>query len=127
VATHSEKVAAMSAISFPEWEDIPLPQPPTRTAHTPKFRGLWIQGLNDIVSEMSNQSTPGLDGICYLAIRLWNKIDPDGVCTLINTLVRQGLPIELKNAEVVVIGTQRKRDLTNPKSYRCISPLSNIV
>jgi hypothetical protein len=36
VATHSEEVAAISAISFPEWEDIPLPVPPTRTAHAPK-------------------------------------------------------------------------------------------
>jgi hypothetical protein len=62
VAIHSEKVAAISAISFPEWEDIPLPLPPTRTAHALKFRGICIQGLNDILSEPSNQSTPGPDG-----------------------------------------------------------------
>jgi hypothetical protein len=43
VATHSEKVAAISAISFPEREDIPFPPPPTRTAHAPKFRGICIQ------------------------------------------------------------------------------------
>jgi ribonuclease HI len=54
-------------------------------------------------------------------------MDPDGLCTLIHTLVRQGLPIELKNAKVVVIGKPGKRDLTNPKSYRCISLLSNIA
>jgi hypothetical protein len=70
VATHNEKVAAISAISFPEREDVPLPPPPTNTAHAPKFRGICIQGLNDILSETSNQSSPGPDGICYLAIRL---------------------------------------------------------
>jgi hypothetical protein len=40
VATHSEKVVAISAISFPEREDSPLPPPPTNTAHAPKFRGI---------------------------------------------------------------------------------------
>jgi 3D (Asp-Asp-Asp) domain-containing protein len=33
----------------------------------------------------------------------------------------------LKNAKVMVIGKPGKRDLTNPKSYRCISLLSNIA
>jgi ribonuclease HI len=32
-----------------------------------------------------------------------------------------------KNAKVVVIGKPGKRDLTNPKSYRCISLMSNIA
>jgi hypothetical protein len=44
VATHSDKVAAISPISFPEREDIPLPPPPTRTAHAPKIWGVCIQG-----------------------------------------------------------------------------------
>jgi hypothetical protein len=91
LATHHQKVVAISAISFPEQEDIPLPPPPTHTAHALMFGGICIQGLNDILSEPSNQSTPGLDGIGYLAIRLWNKMYPDGLCTLINILVRQGL------------------------------------
>jgi hypothetical protein len=37
------------------------------------------------------------------------------------------LPTELKTAKVVVIGKPGKKDLSNPKSYRCISLLSKIA
>jgi hypothetical protein len=45
VGTDTEKVAAISTISFPELEDIPLPLPPTHTSHAPEFLGICIQGL----------------------------------------------------------------------------------
>jgi hypothetical protein len=37
------------------------------------------------------------------------------------------LPKELKTAKVVVIGKPGKTDMSNPKSYRCISLLSNVA
>jgi hypothetical protein len=37
------------------------------------------------------------------------------------------LPKELKTAKVVVIGKPGKKDMSNPKSYRCISLLGNVA
>jgi hypothetical protein len=70
---------------------------------------------------------PGQDGIGYQALRLWAKIDPEGLCYLTNLLITQGLPKELKTAKVVVIGKPGKKDMSNPKSYRSISLLSNVA
>jgi hypothetical protein len=44
-----------------------------------------------------------------------------------NLLITQGLPKELKTTMVVVIGKPGKKDMSNPKAYRCISLLSNIA
>jgi hypothetical protein len=76
---------------------------------------------------MSNTSAPGQDEIGYQALRLWAKMDSEGLCYLMNLLIAQGLPKELKTAKVVVIGKPGKKDMSNPKSYRCISLLSKVA
>jgi hypothetical protein len=75
----------------------------------------------------SNTSAAGQDGIGYQVLRLWAKIDAEGLCYLTNLSITQGLPKELKTAKVVVIGTPGDKDMSNPKSYQCISLLSNIA
>jgi hypothetical protein len=100
---------------------------PTDTPGAPKFRGLCLKGLHQIIATTQNNSAPGNDGIGYTAIRLWNRLDSDGLCVIINKLIRDGLPKELKTVQVVVILKPGKRDMDNPRSYRCISLLSNIA
>jgi hypothetical protein len=125
--THEEKVLAIANISFPNREDNTRPVIPTQTPGATKFRGVCPQGLHQIIATTRNNSPPGNDGLGYMAIRLWNRLDSDGLCDIINTLIRDGLPKELKTAKVVVILKPGKRDMDNPKSYRCISLLNNIA
>jgi hypothetical protein len=56
-----------------------------------------------------------------------SKIDPEGLCHLTNLLMTQGVALELKTSKIVVIGKPGKKDMSNLKSYRCISLLSNIA
>jgi hypothetical protein len=46
---------------------------------------------------------PGLDGIGWRELKIWFKLDPKGLCQIINELIKTGLPPELKVARVVVI------------------------
>jgi hypothetical protein len=125
--THTHKVTAIAAISFPDKDDDPIPPTPKATQGAPPFRSLCVKGLHEILSTTSNTSAQGPDGIGYQALRLWNTIDPVGLCHLIDMLIIQGLPRDPKNAKVVVIGKPGKKDLSNPKSYRCIFGLSSIL
>jgi hypothetical protein len=93
----------------------------------PHFQPVCPKSLNDLLSSTSNTSALGQDGIGYQALRLWAKIDSEGLCYLTNLLITQGLPKELKTAKVVVMGKPGKKDMSNPKSYRCISQLSNVA
>jgi hypothetical protein len=124
--THTDKVAAIAAISFPDKDGDPIPPTPKVTPGAPPFQSLCVKGVRERLSTTSNTSAPGPDGIGYQALRLWNTIDPIGLCHLINLLITQGLPRDLKNAQVVVIGKPGKKDRSNPKSYRCIALLSSI-
>jgi hypothetical protein len=54
-------------------------------------------------------------------------LDPNGLCNLINDLIRTGFPPELKLARVIVIPKHGRRDRTSIKSYRCISLLPTIA
>jgi hypothetical protein len=126
-STHQEKAAAISAISFPDRDDDPIPPIPGYRPGVPHFQPLCPKSLNDLLSSTSNTSAPGQDGIGYQALRLWAKIDPEGLCHLTNLLITQGLPKELKTAKVVVIGKPGKKDMSNPKSYRCIPLLRNVA
>jgi hypothetical protein len=83
--------------------------------------------LKDFLSSTSNTSATGQDGIGYQALRLWVKIESGGLCYLTNLLITQGLPKELNTAKVVVIWKPGKIDMSNPKSYRCISLLSTVA
>jgi hypothetical protein len=124
---HQEKVATISAISFPDKDDDPSPPIPEYRPRVPHFQPGCLKGLNELLSTTSNTSAPGQDGIAYQALRLSANIDCDGLCNLTNLLIRQGLPKELKTAKVVVIGKPGKKDMSNPKSYRCLSLLSNVA
>jgi hypothetical protein len=118
---------AIANISFPNREDNTRPVIPTHTPGAPKSRGLCPKGLHQIITTTRNNSASGNDGLGYMVIRLWNRLDSDGLCDIINILIRYGLPKELKTAKVVVIPKPGKRDMDNPKSYRCTSLLNNIA
>jgi hypothetical protein len=126
-STHQEKAAAISAISFPDRDDDPIPPIPGYRPGVPHFQPVCPKSLNELLSSTRNTSAPGQDGIGYQALRLWSEIDSEGLCYLTNLLTTQGLPKELKTAKVVVIGKPGKKDMSNPKSYRCISLLSNVA
>jgi hypothetical protein len=96
--THTDKAVAIAAISFPNKDDDPIPPTPTVTPGAPPFQSLCVKGVRELLSTTSNTFAPGPDGICYQALRLWNTIDPIGLCHLINFLITQGLPRDLKNA-----------------------------
>jgi hypothetical protein len=108
-------------------DDDPIPPIPGYRPGVPHFQPVCPKSLNDLLSSTRNTSAPGQDGIGYQALRLWAKIDPEGFCHLTNLLITQGLPKELKTAKVVVIWKPGKKDMSNPKSYRCISLLSNVA
>jgi hypothetical protein len=82
--------------------------------------------INPTISQLKT-SAQGQDGIGYQAVRLWAKMGSWGLCYLTNLLITQGLPKELKTAKVVVIGKPGEKDMSNLKSYRCISLLSNVA
>jgi hypothetical protein len=50
-----------------------------------------------------HRSAPGVDGLTYRELRLWFKLDPEGLTLIVNRLVQEGLPPELKVAKVVFI------------------------
>jgi hypothetical protein len=124
--THEELVPAIANISFLNCDDNAQPAIPTHTPGAPKIPGLCLKGLHQIIATRNN-SAPGNDGLGYVAIRHRNRLDSDGLCDIINKHIRDGLPKELKTAKVVVIPKPGKRDMDNPKSYRCISLLNNIA
>jgi hypothetical protein len=125
-STQQEKVPAISAISIPDKDDDPTPPIPEYRPGVPDIRPVCPKGINELLSTTSNTSAPGQDGIRYQTLRLWAKIDYDGLCNLMNLLITQGLPKELKTAKVG-IGKPGQKDMSNPKSYRCISLLSNVA
>jgi hypothetical protein len=79
--------------------------------------------LKQLLKGTCNTSALGLDGIGWQELKIWFKLDPKGLCNIINELTKTGLPPELKVVRVVVIGKPGRRDRTNVKSYRCISLL----
>jgi hypothetical protein len=60
--------------------------------------------LKQLLKRTCNTSAPGLDGIGWQELKIWFKLDPKGLCNIINELIKTGLPPELKGARVVVIG-----------------------
>jgi hypothetical protein len=79
--------------------------------------------IKRLLRKASNTSAPGLDGIGWQEVKIWLSLDPNGLCKLINDLIRTGFPPELKLARVIVIPKHGRRDRTSIKSYRCISLL----
>jgi hypothetical protein len=85
-STHQEKAAAISAISFPDRDDDPIPPIPGYRPGVPHFQPVCPKSLNDLLSSTSNTSAPWQDGIGYQALRLWAKIDSEGLSYLTNLL-----------------------------------------
>jgi hypothetical protein len=83
--------------------------------------------LKQLLRKTSNISTPGLDGIGWEEVKIWFLLDPNGLCNLINDLIRTGFPPELKLGRVIVIPKHGRRECTSIKSYRCISLLPMIA
>jgi hypothetical protein len=83
--------------------------------------------LKQLLRKTSNTSVPGLDGIGWQEVKIWFLLDPNGLCNLINDLIRTGFPPELKVARVIVIPKHGRRDHTSIKSYRCISLLPTVA
>jgi hypothetical protein len=82
--------------------------------------------LKPLVKRTCNTLAPGLDGIGWRKLKIWFKLDPKGLCQIINELIKTGLPPELKVTRVVVIVKPSRRDRTKVKAYRCIYGLPTI-
>jgi hypothetical protein len=82
--------------------------------------------LKQLLKRTCNTSAPGLDGIRWRELKIWFKLDPKGLCQILNELIKTGLPPELKVARVVVVVKPGRRDRTKVKSYRYISLLPTI-
>jgi ribonuclease HI len=123
--TEEEKAELLTSISFPEdcaREDSPIIPP----AGEPKLT-LWTkEDTARFLGTRSTRSAPGVDGLTYRELRLWFKLDPEGLTLVVNRLVQEGLPSELKVAKVVFIHKPGKTDWSSPKSYRAISLLSTL-
>jgi hypothetical protein len=78
-STHQEKVAVISAISFPDKDDDPIPPIPGYRPECHIFSLYAPRVLNELLSAMSNTSAPGQDGIGYQEPRLWVKIHSEGL------------------------------------------------
>jgi hypothetical protein len=77
--------------------------------------------------KMSNISAPGLDVMRWQEVKIWFLLDLNGMCNLINDLIRAGFLPELKLAIVIVIPKHGRRDRTSIKWYQCISLLPTIA
>jgi hypothetical protein len=77
--------------------------------------------LKQLLTIMSNTSAPGLHGIGWQEVKIWFVLDPDGLCNVINDLIRTGFPLELKIVTVIFIPKHGQSDQTSIKSYQCIS------
>jgi hypothetical protein len=62
-STHQEKVAAISAISFPDKDDDPIPPIEGYRPGVLHFQPVCPKGLNELLSSTSNTSAPWQDGI----------------------------------------------------------------
>jgi hypothetical protein len=86
-----------------------------------------LKMLKLILRKTSNTSAPGLNGIGWQEVNIWFVLDPNGLCTMINHLIRTGFPPDLKLVRVIVIPKYGRRDRTNIKSYQSISLLPTIA
>jgi hypothetical protein len=123
--TENQKAELLTSISFPEdraREDCPI----IPDAEGEKL-ALWTkEDTSRFLGTRSTRSAPGADGLTYRELRLWFKLDPEGLTLIVNRLVQEGLPPELKVAKVVFIHKPGKTDWSSPKSYRAISLLSTL-
>jgi hypothetical protein len=122
-----EKADLLTGISFPD--DRSQTISPTLPAINIDQDPLELWTTEDtarFLGTRSIQSAPGADGFTYRELRLWFKLDPEGLICVINRLVREGLPSEIKVAKVVFIHKPEKTDWSSPKSYRAISLLSTL-
>jgi hypothetical protein len=49
--------------------------------------------LKQLLRKTSNTSAPGLDGIGWQEVKIWFLLDPNGLCNLINNLIRTSFPL----------------------------------
>jgi hypothetical protein len=134
--TLEEKIEVIAKISFPSNPaDIPTiaqdtQEPEESGGNTDSTDGTAFtvcpKMLKQLLMKTCNTSAPGLDGIGWWELKIWFKLDPKGLCKIINELIKTGLPSELKVARVVVIMKPGRRDRTEVKSYPCISLLPTI-
>jgi hypothetical protein len=101
------------------------PRDPTR-GYLP-MKTIWTtEDTARFLGTRSQRSAPGPDNFSYKELRLWFRLDPEGLTTLVNRLVTEGLPREMKMAKVVYIHKPGKTNWSAPGSYRAISLLSTI-
>jgi hypothetical protein len=125
--TLEEKMEAIANISFPSNPaDIPTIAQDTQAPEESGGNTDSIDGtpftvcpkmLKQLLKRTCNTSAPGLDGIGWRELKIWFKLDPKGLCRIINELIKTGLPPELKVARVVVIVKPGRRYRTKVKSY----------
>jgi hypothetical protein len=134
--TLDEKMEAIANLSFPSNPaEIPtivqdMQAPEESGGNTDSIDGTAItvcpKMLKPLLKRTCNTSVPGLDGIGWWELKIWFKLDPKGLCQIINELIKTGLPPELKVARVVVIVKPGQGLRTEVKLYRCISLLPTI-
>jgi hypothetical protein len=87
--TENQKAELLTSISFPEdraREDCPI---------IPGAEGeklvLWTkEDTSRFLGTRSIRSAPGADGLTYRELRLWFKLDPEGLTLIVNRLVQEG-------------------------------------
>jgi hypothetical protein len=120
-----EKADVLAATSFPT-PDAEEP-PVTLPEDTLPMKTIWTtEDTARFLGTRSQRSAPGPDNFSYKELRLWFRLDPEGLTTLVNRLVTEGLPREMKMAKVVYIHKPGKTNWSAPGSYRAISLLSTI-
>jgi hypothetical protein len=125
--TAQEKAEMLAEISFPE--DIRNDAPVDLPTDTSPMKAIWAsEDTARFLGTRSQRSAParGSDNFSYRELRLWLLLDPDGLTNLVNRMVTEGLPKEMKMAKAVYIHKPGKTDWTSPRSYRAISLLSTI-
>jgi hypothetical protein len=122
-----EKADLLTSISFPNnLSQTTCPTLPAADMDQDPLN-LWMTvDTARFLGTRGTRSAPGADGLTYRELRLWFKLDPEGLTCMVNRLVREGLPTEMKVAKVVFIHKPGKTDWSSPKSYRAISLLSTL-
>jgi hypothetical protein len=125
--TAQEKAEMLAEISSPE--DIRNDAPVDLPTDTSPMKAIWTsEDTARFLGTRSQRSAParGSDNFSYRELRLWLLLDPDGLTNLVNRMVTEGLPKEMKMAKAVYIHKPGKTDWTSPRSYRAISLISTI-
>jgi len=105
----------------PGW-DAPESLLPAEVAELQSTQPLYLWTHEDVARFLRKASAAGPDSLrlSYKEHQLWCRLDPYGLTTIINRLVMEGLPLEMKRAKAVYINRPGRTERSNPKSYRAM-------